>query len=59
MGSSFRFGRRVPLPSTRQIQHDLRMLMAADAIKALERELRDATAAPGAGARVLAPRPDS
>ena len=55
MGSSFRFGRRVPLPSTRQILHDLRMLMAADAIKALEQELRDATAKSGTAAPVAAP----
>ena len=49
MQNSFRFGRRVPLPSTKQIIHDLRMLMAADAIKALEQELRDATTTPRAG----------
>ncbi len=41
MATAFRFGRRVPLPSTRQILHDLRMMMAADRITELERELRD------------------
>ena len=59
MGTSFRFGRRVPLPSTRQILHDLRMLMAADAIKALEQELRDVTTKAVPDAPVLAPLPAS
>ena len=41
MAGVFRFGRRIALPSTRQIKHDMRMLMAADGVKALEQELAD------------------
>jgi len=45
MQSSFRFGRRVKLPSTREISHELRMMMSADRIKNLELELRHMTVA--------------
>ena len=30
MASSTRFGRKIPLPSTRQIRHELTLLMQAD-----------------------------
>ena len=33
MADTFRFGRRVPLPSTRQILHELRVMLADDAAK--------------------------
>jgi hypothetical protein len=33
MADTFRFGRRVPLPSTRQILHELRVMLANDAAK--------------------------
>ena len=38
MASTFRFGRRVRLPSTVEIKHELRMTMLADSIDALNRE---------------------
>lgn len=38
MANSFRFGRRVRLPSSVEIKHELRMMMLADSIDALERE---------------------
>ena len=38
MANSFRFGRRMKLPSTVAIKHELRMMMLADSIDALERE---------------------
>ncbi|MDH7797249.1 MULTISPECIES: hypothetical protein [unclassified Beijerinckia] len=40
MKSEFRFGKRIPLPSTRQIIHELRMMMAAESIANLQRELK-------------------
>ena len=39
MSTANRFGRRVPLPSTRDILHELRLMMSADRIKELEKEL--------------------
>ena len=45
MSDTYRFGRRVPLPSTAAILHELRMMMSADRIKQLEAELRDLTEA--------------
>ncbi len=33
MADTFRFGRRVALPSTRQILHELRVMLADDAAK--------------------------
>ena len=38
MANSFRFGRRMKLPSTVAIKHELRMMMLANSIDALERE---------------------
>ncbi len=43
MSSATRFGRRLPLPSTQQIPHDLKMFVAADKIKGLEIELANLT----------------
>ena len=39
MSNAYRFGRRISLPSTRQITHELRQMIAAGRIKALELEL--------------------
>lgn len=47
MANSFRFGRRVKLPSTVEIKHELRMMMLADSIGALEREAAALKAAEG------------
>jgi hypothetical protein len=33
MAQTYRFGRRIPLPSTVQIRHELRMMVAQDAAK--------------------------
>ena len=50
MANNFRFGRRVKLPSTVEIKHELRMMMLADSIDALEREAAALkAAAEGAG----------
>jgi hypothetical protein len=38
MANGFRFGRRVKLPSTVEIKHELRMMTLADSIDALQRE---------------------
>ena len=38
MASGFRFGRRVKLPSTVEIKHELRMMILADSIDALRRQ---------------------
>ena len=38
MPNGFRFGRRLKLPSTVEIKHELRMMMLADSIDALQRE---------------------
>ena len=38
MANGFRFGRRVKLPSTVEIKHELRMLILADSVDALQRE---------------------
>lgn len=50
MTDTFRFGRRVKLPSTVEIKHELRMMMLADSIAALER----VAAAPNAATPMLA-----
>lgn len=42
-----RFGRRVPLPSTASIKHDLRMMMSSDRISALQKELSELPAEAG------------
>ena len=47
MASSFRFGRRMKLPSTVEIKHELRMMMLADSIDALQREAAALKAAEG------------
>ena len=47
MTNSFRFGRRVKLPSTVEIKHELRMVMLADSIDALQREAAVLKAAEG------------
>ena len=47
MANSFRFGRRVRLPSTVEIKHELRMMMLAHSIDALEREAEALKAAEG------------
>lgn len=47
MANSFRFGRRLKLPSTVEIKHELRMMMLADSIDALEREAAALKAAEG------------
>jgi hypothetical protein len=47
MANSFRFGRRVKLPSTVEIKHELRMMMLADGIDALQREAAALKAAEG------------
>ena len=39
MPNGFRFGRRLKLPSTVEIKHELRMMMLADSIDALQREV--------------------
>lgn len=39
MRDQLRFGRRLPLPSTAQIIHELKMLILEDRIKDLEREI--------------------
>jgi hypothetical protein len=39
MAGTFRFGRRIALPSTKQVKHDLRMITSAETIKTLEKEL--------------------
>ena len=44
MSSAVRFGRRVALPSTAQIIHELRVFGAAESIKALEKELQSVSA---------------
>jgi hypothetical protein len=38
MASIYRFGRRLSLPSTRQIKHELRMLILAERVEALQKE---------------------
>ena len=47
MANGFRFGRRVKLPSTVEIKHELRMMMLADSIDGLEREAAALKAAEG------------
>ena len=38
MADLYRFGRRVRLPSTVEIKHELRMMMLSESIAALHRE---------------------
>ncbi|MDR3494037.1 MAG: hypothetical protein P4L82_05500 [Ancalomicrobiaceae bacterium] len=38
MSNGYRFGRRMTLPSTVQIKHELRMMILADSIDALQQE---------------------
>ena len=38
MTSIYRFGRRLSLPSTRQIKHEMRMLILAERVEALQKE---------------------
>ena len=40
MSNGYRFGRRMPLPSTREILHELRMLQSAERIALLEQQLK-------------------
>jgi hypothetical protein len=47
MANNFRFGRRLKLPSTVEIKHELRMIMLADSIDALQREAAAPKAAEG------------
>ncbi len=42
MSNATRFGRKIPMPSTVEIKHDLRLMEAADAIVAGTAEQRDA-----------------
>ncbi len=42
MSNPIRFGRKIPMPSTIEIKHDLRLMEAADAIIAGTPEQRDA-----------------
>jgi hypothetical protein len=41
MSTTYRFGKRLPLPSTRQIRHDLILMWAEDELK--KRETRAIT----------------
>ena len=41
MASLYHFGKRMTLPSSVQIKHDLRLLMLAESIKDLEQQLVD------------------
>ena len=41
MSKPIRFGRKIPMPSTLEIKHDLRLMEAADAIVAGTTEQRD------------------
>jgi hypothetical protein len=38
MTSTYRFGRRLNLPSTAQVKHELRMLILAERVEALRKE---------------------
>ena len=38
MNNIFRFGRRLNLPSTVQIKHELRVMIAAERVAALQKE---------------------
>ena len=55
MANGFRFGRRVKLPSTVEIKHELRMMILADSIDALQREAAALEAADGSNRSLAAP----
>jgi|APCry1669189000_1035189.scaffolds.fasta_scaffold437768_1 hypothetical protein len=46
MAGLYHFGKRMTLPSSVQIKHDLRLLMLAESIKELEQQLVDLGAPP-------------
>ena len=48
MAMTHRFGKRIPLPSTRQIRHELILMWAADELKKSEARAAAAEAALGA-----------
>jgi hypothetical protein len=57
MASLYHFGKRMTLPSSVQIKHDLRLLMLAESIKDLEQQLAD-LAAPALETKSKHPAPD-